>query len=477
MTHLFQGSLKALLLALSVLLASLGMSSRVWADEPTTPGGSDDWEIIEVDGNSAYFSLLDRNDCNDPDDYCAVEVEITSAVPNAHDDMNTEEEWAAKFEELCGSGGSSSYEVRGSPGSYGDEFEECWAEYDFDVVWPHIQLDDKFDISGHCDGYDDTCAVELVICYNPHDCDQPRNNEGEYDDADRPANDIGEFWQDAGNCLYDNDEDDVWECIDDEFEDWLDDLNRNDDYDDLLEELHDATEDDDYGVAIADYDGDRNDVPGRHRARTVSAKSRARTTAASYTTRPVVYLPPLATGVQRYAPPYGDYVVANFTQHLEAAPHSVVCGTSLGCIRTVGASRFFASYMGNLSVVIDENAALRCLRNRGYRIGRGGALAFNDPALIACDRRIADANRVCPEAGTGAKAELLAMWNLGLFSHLIPQTLAYSMQSDLTRASLSAPGCLCSAGFRNADIVATSSASDNPWEPGAATSATNFCHR
>ena len=68
MTHLFQGSLKALLLALSVLLASFGMSSRVWADEPTTPGGSDDWEIIEVDGNSAYFSLLDRNDCNDPDD-------------------------------------------------------------------------------------------------------------------------------------------------------------------------------------------------------------------------------------------------------------------------------------------------------------------------------------------------------------------------------------------------------------------------
>ncbi len=470
MTNPFQGSLKASLWALSVLLASLGMSSRVWADRPTTPGGSDDWEIIDVDGNSAYFSLLDRNDCNDPDDYCAVEVEITSAVHDDHDDMSTEQEWADKFEALCGSGGSSSHEVRGSPGSYGDEFEECWAEYHFEVVWPHIQLDDKFDISGHCDDGDDTCAVELVICYNPNDCDQPRNDEGEYEDADQPASDVGEFWEDAGSCLYDNDEDDIWECIEEEFEDWLDGLNSNDDYDDLLDEMHDDTEDDDYGVAIADYDSDLNDVPGGRRGGTTTA--RAYTPSAP---RPVVYLPALSTGAQRYAPPYADYAVANFTQHLEAAPHAVVCGTSLGCIRTAGASRFFASYMGNVSVVIDESATLRCLRNRGYRIGRGGAMAFDNPDLIACDRRIADANRVCPEAGTGAKAELLAMWNLGLFPHLIPQTLAYSLQSDLTRASLSAPGCLCSAGFRNADIVASSSTSDNPWEPGAATSATHFC--
>ena len=52
---------------------------------------------------------------------------------------------------------------------------------------------------------------------------------------------VADFWEEAGRCLYDDDEDDVWECIDEEFKDWLDDeLSASDDYDDFIDELEDA---------------------------------------------------------------------------------------------------------------------------------------------------------------------------------------------------------------------------------------------
>ncbi len=41
------------------------------------------------------------------------------------------------------------------------------------------------------------------------------------------------------------------------------------------------------------------------------------------------------------------------------------------------------------------------LRNRGLilGIGRGTVLAFNDPNLQNCDRRVASANSYCPDCG------------------------------------------------------------------------------
>ena len=195
-----------------------------------------------------------------------------------------------------------------------------------------------------------------------------------------------------------------------------------------------------------------------------------------YTPRSVVVQrPTFAAGAQQFAVPVTDYVVVPFTQYLEAASRVTVCGTRLGCLQLAGASHFFSAYMGHVSLVIDESPILRCLRRQGDGPDRGSALAFDNPRLVACDPRMANAHRLCPAAGTGAKAELLTLWNLGLIPDLVAPALADTWHSDLTQAVMSAPGCLCAAGFENGDIVAAATQSDNPWTTETATSTTNFC--
>ena len=189
----------------------------------------------------------------------------------------------------------------------------------------------------------------------------------------------------------------------------------------------------------------------------------------------VVQRPAFAAGAQRFAVPVTDYVVVPFTQYLEAASRVTVCGTRLGCLKLAGASHFFSAYMGHVSLVIDESPVLRCLRSQGDGLDRGSVLAFDNPRLMACDPRMANANRLCPAAGTGTKAELLTLWNLGLIPDLVAPALADTWRSDLTQAVMSAPGCLCAAGFKNGDIMAAATQSDNPWTTETATSTTNFC--
>ena len=76
---------------------------------------------------------------------------------------------------------------------------------------------------------------------------------------------VADFWEDAGDCIYDDDEDDVWECLDDEFQDWLDDeLSSSDDYNDFIDELEDR----DHRLGIStDDDDDYDDDLGRCRTR------------------------------------------------------------------------------------------------------------------------------------------------------------------------------------------------------------------
>ena len=195
-----------------------------------------------------------------------------------------------------------------------------------------------------------------------------------------------------------------------------------------------------------------------------------------YTPRSVVVQrPTFAAGAPQFAVPVTDYVVVPFTQYLEAAARVTVCGTRLGCLQLAGASHFFSAYMGHVSLVIDESPVLRCLRSQGDGLDRGSVLVFDNPRLMACDPRMANAHRLCPAPGTGAKAELLTLWNLGLIPDLVAPALADTWHSDLTQAVMSAPGCLCAAGFENGDIVAAATQSDNPWTTETATSITNFC--
>ena len=84
-----------------------------------------------------------------------------------------------------------------------------------------------------------------------------------------------------------------------------------------------------------------------------------------------------------------------------------------------------------MSLVIDESPVLCCSRSQGDGLNRGSVLAFDNPQLMACDPRMANANRLCPAAGTGTKAELLTLWNLELIPDLVAPALADTWRSDL----------------------------------------------
>ena len=101
---------------------------------------------------------------------------------------------------------------------------------DYIIEWPVINPDDDFEITPYCKRGDDVCAEELIVCYNANDCDG--NSYGR-----QSWTQVGELWDEAGSCLYDDNEDDVWECLDEALDDWLDDnMDSRDDYDDLEDE-------------------------------------------------------------------------------------------------------------------------------------------------------------------------------------------------------------------------------------------------
>ena len=121
----------------------------------------------------------------------------------------------------------------------------------FTVEWPTINPEDDFEITPYCKSGDDVCAEELRVCFNAADCD-----DNDYDRRDWTR--VGELWDEAGSCLHDGDEDDedVWECIDDALDDWFDDhMGRNDDYDDLEDERESRR-----GFTLEDYEDDLDDV-------------------------------------------------------------------------------------------------------------------------------------------------------------------------------------------------------------------------
>ena len=78
------------------------------------------------------------------------------------------------------------------------DFENCWPS-PFEVTWPTINPDDDFEITPYCKSGDDVCAEELIVCFNANDCDD--NSYGT-----KSWSQVGELWDKAGSCLYDDDE-------------------------------------------------------------------------------------------------------------------------------------------------------------------------------------------------------------------------------------------------------------------------------
>ncbi len=471
------------------ILALLGSAAAVQADTFT---GTDisQFDIVEATSRSSKWTTRGCTNDDDIDDGCYVEVKADSDL---RDDIAEEEEdideerWAAYFNEHCAD------DINGDYDDKNEDFNDCWEDKGATVIWPQVDPSENFEATGFCKSGDSTCSISINICYNANECDGQRSNDDEFDEDDGR---MADFFDDTRRCLFDVDDDELTECINDELRDVYDALKRQGrvNYSALEDRLEDQ------GVEIERYSTSLRNVEdtsyfGReylgYRPPYTPPVQRPRPyTPDPYRTRPYAAVP-YPSGLIQVSKPWvdrtiwptiggyspvrsGDFIVVNFTQHLEAQPYTQICGTSAGCINMVGSSSHF-SYMSNIFIINSDWNTISCLRNRGYHIGRGTVLAFNDPNLQACDSRMAAANSYCPACGEGAKAELLKMYNLGLIPNLLTHSMAQGLQNDLARASATAPGCLCSAGFNSGDLVVSTSSTDNPWAAGASASYSNLC--
>ena len=327
----------------------------------------------------------------------------------------------------------------------------------YTVEWPVIHLDDDFEITPYCQRGDDVCAAELRVCYNARDCDDNDFERASWDQ-------VGDLWDEASSCLYDNDEDDVWACLDEALDDWLDDnMGSNDDYDDLEDE-----EEDNRGFTLEDYENNLNDIGGDRRTQR-QVTSRAPTP---------VYQPrdSVATPGPGFRLTGGEYLTVNFTAYLETDSPYQICNTAIGCFTVATLSNTFRPNMQNLHVVIQDTGVLSCMGRAGWDVSNNHAIAFDDANLIACDARIRTANQVCPAKNTGASGDLFAMWDTGLLRGILFDTDAQGHRLQVERARGRTPECLCTAGFLESHFVVTANDTAGPWDRSSALRTQDVCN-
>ena len=471
----FKVPVKLLLIAAMAIFSLTLLSGSALADEETLPGG-DRFEIIDASATSAYFSILENGDCGGTDEWCTITVtkrsDSVGEPKEPMDSDNWEDSWNDFFNTLCGSPATQTLIADRDEGNENSDFETCWNGANYNVEWPIITpgRKSKFEITPHCDGHDDECAVELQICYNPADCD-PADKTAR--DSNKAATRVADFWEDAGGCLYDDDEDDVWECIDEEFKDWLDDdLSSSDDYDDFIDELERrehrlgiATDDDD------DYDGDLDDVGLEGDSRDEDDDDNDRTSVASYQRQwRAARVTPIFQdedevegGTFSFQPSRDDYLTVDFTSYLELSGSAQVCNTSLGCFNLIGNSSFFRQYLTNFYVQITERTVVNCMDKRGYDVDDDHAISLSNQDLIFCDERVAEAVNLCPRENIGVDFVLYEMYSSGLLTGILSDVAANSMRTSLEASRVVAPECLCAAGFKENQMIISERESPDPW--------------
>ncbi len=461
------------------LLALLGSATVVQAQTSTDIS---QFDVVSATASTSRWTTRGCTDDDDIDDGCYVRVRADNDL---RDDIENEnagsaaENWASYFNDECDDlRNGDSYAEKN------EDFNDCWEDAGATVTWPQVDPSEDFEATGFCKSGDTTCSIGLNICYNADECDGRRSNDDEFEEDDGR---MADFFDDTRRCLFDVRARELTECINEELRDVYDTLQRQNrvGYDALEERLEEQ------GVEIETYSTSLRRVEDTSFFGREYLETQPRTPYVPPAPSPGVSADPYRPGLTRtskswinqgvwptisgYSPVQSsDFILVHFTQYLEAQPYTRICGTNVGCIDIVGGSSHFAD-MGNISIVNSDWNTISCLRGRGYRIGRGTILAFNDPNLQACDNRMAAANSYCPDGGEGAKAELLKMYNLGLVPSLLTLPMAQGLQNDLTRASTTAPGCLCNAGFASRDLVVSASDTENPWAAGASTYYSNIC--
>ena len=442
-----------LLVLLGTILIAAGMTTVSLANTPTDWGG-DYFDVVEASGRTAYFAI--NTSCSQTDENCTVKVTgDVSTVAGATDELK----WAAALVDQCDSAASS------GEGRY-ESFENCW-DTGFGVTWPTIVPEDDFEITPYCKRGDEVCAEEIRVCFNAADCD---DNDYERRDWTR----VGELWEEAGSCLYDDDEDDVWECIDEALDDWLDDnMNSNDDYDDLEDE-----EDHKRGFTLEDYEDDLDDVGDeqpRGRGSETVLERYQRQWAARTPTSIYQSMNEVDTRGPSFRLTADEYLTVNFTAFLESTSPYQICNTTIGCVTVTTYSNTFRSYMQNLHIVIRDRSVLRCMDRAGWDVDDDHVIPFDNPDLIFCDERIKVANEACPAKDTGASDDLFAMWDTGLLRGILPDSFAQGLRLQVERARDRTPECLCAAGFAENNFVVTPENTEGPWERSGALRTEDVC--
>ncbi len=471
MNKQFKVPVKLLLIAAIAVLSLLMVSGLALAETRRSSNGDQRFDIIEANANSAYFSILDKGDCDDTDENCTVKVTKSSTVTLPDTPTTSEGKWEKLFREtVCVVG--NTVNIGASERLQNEAFENCWESVpeNYEVEWPIISLGRrfKFDITPHCDGNDEECAVELHFCYNPADCDPADESAS---DKDTVPTRVANFWEDAGDCLYDDDEDDVWDCLDDEFQDWLDDeLSSSDDYNDFIGELEDrehrlgiSTDDDD------DYDDDLDDVGPEGDSRDDDDEDQ--TSVATYQRRwrtsrvtPVFEdEDEIDSGGYSFRPSRDDYLTVDFTSYLDLSGSAQVCNTNIGCFNLVGNSSFFRQYLTSFYVQITGRTVVNCMDRRGYDVDDDHAINLNNQDLIFCDERVAEAVNLCPRENIGADFILYELYSSGLLTGILSDSAANSMRTSLEAARVVTPQCLCAAGFTESQMIISERESPDPW--------------
>ncbi len=464
-TRLLGGLLGCLLLVLFL------PSSPVQASPPGSVSSANQYDTTRTDIDQfdivrarSYYSRWTTAGCTDDDDIddgCYVEVtadsDLRAYISERRRDsgLSYTAIWRNLFEDvLC-----DHLSNRDSYPELNEDFNDCWergsTQGDAEVEWPQIDTNEYFSANGFCKSGGPVCSITITICYNADECDGRSSNDDEFEiDDGRKA----DFFDANESCLFDVSQSRFTECV-----------NRG------LKRVYDYLR----NRGLYTYSALENELEERGVAIDAYTTSLAQVRDTSYFAayRPVYPAPPVVrSGAAPVYGPSGHYIVASLTQHLEAEPYTSVCGTTQGCIKVIGQSQFFRSYMGNLFVHITNPSVLHCMARRGYGHSGGYEVAFSNADLAACDERMARASSVCPAPGTGAKSELLTMYNLGLLSNLISPTLAHAMQNELNAAAHTAPHCLCNAGFRNWNVLTSTSSTNNPWEAGAIVSTARVCY-
>lgn len=467
-----------LLVLLGTILIAAGMTSVSLAAREDTTFLGRYFDVVDATTKTADFDIT--RDCEDTDEHCTVKVTRNPAFSSSDFGGNTAERfWKNKIDDsnlaACEKTSNNDEDDRGR------EFEDCWkaiaaddgSNVTYTIVWPYIHLRDNdnydFEITPYCKSGDDVCAEELIVCYNSRAC-----YENEFD-SDAAWRDVGELWDDAGSCLYNSDNDDVWECLQDALDDWLDEhMNSDrDDYEDLEDERDRVR-----GFVLNDYEDDLNDVHDQQSSGSASETVRERYQR-QWNARTPVSIYQSVDDVDTHGPSFrltaDEYLTVNFTAFLESTSPYQVCNTTIGCVTVSTYSNTFRSYMQNLHIVIQDRSVMRCMDRAGWDVDDDHAIPFDNPDLIVCDERMKTANEVCPAKNTGASDDLFAMWDTGLLRGILADSFAQGLRLQVERARDRTPECLCAAGFAERNFVVTPENTEGPWERSGALRTEDVC--